>query len=53
MEKGEGNELAVQWEVEAYPTLLILDYSGKVLFRSIGYLDAKQLTALGKKALKK
>ena len=53
MEKGKGQDLAAQWEVEAYPTLLILDSNGKVLLRSIGYLDAKQLIAFGKKALEK
>ncbi len=53
MEKGEGSNLAAKWEVQEYPTLLILDYDGKVLHRSIGYLDAKQLIAFGKKALKK
>lgn len=53
MEKGKGKDLAAQWEVEAYPTLLILDLNGKVLLRSIGYLDSKQLIAFGKKALEK
>jgi thioredoxin 1 len=53
MEKGEGEDLAVKWEVQEYPTLLILDHNGKVLLRSIGYLNAKQLTAFGKKALQK
>lgn len=50
MEKGEGVDLATTWEIQEYPTLLILDFNGKVLFRSIGYLDAKQLTAFGKRA---
>jgi len=53
MEKGEGTDLAEKWGVQEYPTLLILDHNGKVLHRSIGYLDAKQLTAFGKKALQK
>jgi len=52
MEKGEGVELASKWEVQEYPTLLILDAKGKVQLRSIGYLDARQLLAFGKKALK-
>ena len=50
MEKGEGVDLATTWEIQEYPTLLILDFNGKILFRSIGYLDAKQLTAFGKRA---
>lgn len=49
MEKGEGADLASKWGVQEYPTLLILDENGKVLFRSIGYVDARQLTAFGKK----
>jgi len=52
MEKGEGVDLASKWEVQEYPTLLILDENGKVLLRSIGYLDAIQLRAFGKKAFK-
>lgn len=51
MEKGEGTDLAEKWGVQEYPTLLILDDTGTILVRSIGYLDAKQLTAFGKKGL--
>ena len=50
MEKGKGMDLATTWEIQEYPTLLILDFNGKVLFRSIGYLDAKQLKAFGERA---
>lgn len=53
MEKGQGISLAEQWEVNEYPTLLVLDYNGKVVVRSTGFLDAKQLSALGKRALQK
>ncbi|MFI5452917.1 thioredoxin family protein [Pedobacter sp. UC225_61] len=52
MEKGEGINLALKWDVQEYPTLLILDYNGKVVFRSIGYLNAKQLIDFGKQVLK-
>lgn len=51
MEKGEGINLALKWDVQEYPTLLILDYNGKVILRSIGYLNAKQLIDFGKQAL--
>lgn len=34
MEKGEGTDLAEKWGVQEYPTLLILDHSGKVVLRS-------------------
>lgn len=53
MEKGSGTDLALAWDVQEYPTLLILDYNGKVVLRSAGYLDAKQLTGFGKQALQK
>lgn len=52
MEKGQGVDLASKWDVQEYPTLLILDYNGKVLFRSIGYMNAKQLINFGKQALR-
>lgn len=51
-EKGEGINLALKWDVQEYPTLLILDYNGKVVLRSIGYLNAEQLIDFGKQALK-
>jgi thioredoxin-related protein len=37
MEKGEGPKLLKQWDVNAFPTALILDADGKVLFRLVGY----------------
>jgi len=53
MEKGEGTDLALKWDVQEYPTLLVLDHNGIIVFRSVGYLNAKQLTEFGKQALKK
>lgn len=53
MERGEGIVLAGKWKVEEYPTLLILDMHGKILFRSIGFVDAQQLQTFGKLALGK
>lgn len=53
MEKEEGTDLALKWDVQEYPTLLVLDFNGKVVLRSIGYLNAKQLTDFGKRALQK
>lgn len=52
MEEGEGSKLAVKWDVQQYPTLLVLDYHGNVVLRSIGYLNAEQLIDFGKRALK-
>ncbi|WP_426330140.1 thioredoxin family protein [Pedobacter sp. R-06] len=52
MEKGEGKSLALKWNIEEYPTLLIIDTEGKIIFRSVGYLNAKELCAFGKPALR-
>lgn len=37
MEKGEGPQLAKQWDINAYPTFLILDADGKIVCRLTGY----------------
>jgi len=52
MEKGQGIDLALEWDVQEYPTLLVLDDKGKIVLRSVGYLSAKQLTDFGKEALR-
>ncbi len=36
MEKGEGLELARQYRIRAYPTLLFIDESGQILHRKVG-----------------
>ena len=51
MEKGQGPDLSSKWGVEEYPTLLIIDTNGIILHRWVGYLNAGQLTAFGKKGL--
>ena len=53
VEKGEGAELASKWGIRAMPTLLFLDSAGEPVVRSIGYLGAEELLALGKQALGK
>jgi thiol-disulfide isomerase/thioredoxin len=37
MEKGEGPEFAQKYSVNAYPTLLFIDHTGKVIHRAVGY----------------
>ena len=53
MEKGQGPALAAQWQIRAYPTLIIFDAKGNPLSGSVGYIDANQLIRFGKKALSK
>jgi thiol:disulfide interchange protein len=48
-EKGEGFELARQYGIRGYPTLLFLDPSGSVIERAVGFHDAETLIALGKR----
>lgn len=48
MEKGEGPALSEVYPLEAYPTLLFIDGSGKVLKKFIGAPSAEELIAIGK-----
>lgn len=43
METGEGPELSRRYKVSAYPTMLILDATGKELHRIVGYRSADAL----------
>lgn len=43
MDKGEGPELLKQFGIKAFPTLLVLDASGKEMHRVVGGRDAKGL----------
>ncbi len=45
MEKGEGVELGKKYDVNAYPTMLVLDVEGNLLWRYAGYLDVDKLIA--------
>lgn len=51
MEKGEGIELAQQYQVMAYPTFLFVDGNGQIAHRSAGYRPAEDFIELGKTAL--
>lgn len=51
MEKGDGLKLAEKYNVNAYPTLLILDKTGKVVTYTIGFINAKELIRFGEKGL--
>lgn len=43
MEKGEGKELARKWGVNAFPTYLVLDAEGEVVYTSRGYIPVEEL----------
>lgn len=51
MEKGEGPNLAREYEVRAYPTLLFVDGSGTLVHRSAGYHDKEKFIELGSIAM--
>lgn len=51
MEKGEGVEMAKEFEVMAYPTLLFINGDGDLVHRSVGALDAESLLILGGRAI--
>ncbi len=53
MEKGRGPELAQQWGLTAYPTLIIFNQKGKPVLGTVGYIKADDLIRFGKQALKK
>lgn len=49
MEKGEGKELSKQFAIRAYPTLLFIDASGKIVAAELGYRSTSELIEMGKK----
>ncbi len=52
MEQGEGPQLAQKYKVQAYPTLLFINHKGEVIGSALGYHQADEIIALGKKYLK-
>jgi thioredoxin 1 len=51
MERGNNPQLAQQWGMRAYPTLIILDNKGKIVLNTVGFITAKDLLRFGKEAL--
>lgn len=51
MEKGEGIELAKEWKVQAYPTLMYFSSEGELLHRVCGAYEVAEFVDLGKDAL--
>jgi len=52
-ERGAGLKLARDYQITAYPTLIILDSEGKAIIGTMGYMDADDLIAFGKAAIEK
>ena len=50
MEKGEGKEVALKYNVRSFPTLLFLDSEGTLVHKVAGYQSAENLIKQGKKA---
>ncbi len=50
MEKGEGIEIAKQYQVSCYPTLLFIDGNGNLVHRTAGSSNPAVFTELGKTA---
>ena len=48
MEKGEGAALSPVFQITAYPTLLILNYKGEIIGRTMGYQSAEKLIEFAK-----
>lgn len=53
MEKGLGPQLASQWGMQAYPTLIIFNSKGDPVLGTVGYIKAPDLIRFGEAALKK
>jgi thioredoxin 1 len=53
MEKGQGPQLAAQWRMQAYPTLIIFNPKGQPVLGTVGFIKAADLIRFGDAALKK
>lgn len=45
MEKGEGKDARVKYHVEAYPSFLLLDGDGNLVYKFVGAMSAKEFVA--------
>lgn len=53
MEKGQGPQLAEQWKIQAYPTLIIFDENAKPVLGTMGFMKADDLMRFAEQALAK
>ena len=52
-EKGIGPQLAQQFSIDAYPTLIVTDATGKPVLVTVGYLPADYLLEFANEAVKR
>lgn len=52
-EKGEGENIADEYKVKAFPTVLFFDSNGKLLGKAVGYYDHERFLGVMEKYLKK
>jgi thioredoxin len=52
-EKGVGPQLAQQYSIEGYPTLIVADETGKIILYTAGYIPADVLMQFANEALKR
>lgn len=52
-EEGEGLQLVRAYKLTAYPTMIILDNTGRPIIVTMGYLDANTLIKFGKAGIEK
>jgi len=53
MEKGMGPQLAQEWQMTAYPTLIIFNSKGKAVLGTVGFIQPDKLLQFGQEALAK
>ncbi len=51
MEKGEGIEIAKEYNVKAFPTYLFLNSNGELVHRAIGFMQAEKFIKLAETAM--
>lgn len=52
MEKGIGIELCKKFKIQAFPTFLLIDENGDVVYQNAGYRESKEFIPLFQEALK-
>lgn len=53
MEQGTGPQLARQWGMRAYPTLIIFDERGNIILNTVGFIGAGDLIRFGQEAIRR